>query len=87
LIVSGSRPHATLFVFDSSSGYEDNAAVLGPKDGGELLQLRDPVGITPEALAQIVDAMRRWEQQHEAKSQGDVEHDTIMGYYRLFRGM
>lgn len=86
-IVPGGRLHATLFVFDAHRGYDDEAAVLGPKDGDEWVQPRDPDGITAEVLAQIVDATRKWEQAHGAASEGDDEHETVMGYYRFFRGM
>ncbi|KAL6907341.1 hypothetical protein GGI43DRAFT_397150 [Trichoderma evansii] len=86
-IVPGGRLHATLFVFDAHRGYDDAAAVLGPKDGGEWVQPRDPDGITAEVLAQIVNATRKWEQAHGIASEGDDEHDTVMGYYRFFRGM
>lgn len=86
-IVSGEKLHATLFVFDSHRGYDDDAAVLGPKDGGEYVQLRDPAGITPVALAQMANATRKWEQAHNIFSEGDSEHPTVMAYYRFFRGM
>ncbi|KAF2192828.1 hypothetical protein K469DRAFT_735688 [Zopfia rhizophila CBS 207.26] len=86
-IVSGSRLHATLFVFDAHRGYDDTAAVLGPKDVSEYFQPRDPAGITPEALAQMVGATRKWEQAQGVKPEGNDEHATVMGYYRFFRGL
>jgi len=86
-IVSGGKLHATLFVFDSQRGYDDNAAVLGPKNGVEWAQPRDPADLTAEVLAQTVDATRRWEQTHETTAGGDNEHPTILGYYRFFRGL
>ncbi|CAN9157477.1 unnamed protein product [Alternaria alternata] len=86
-VVSGSRLHATLFVFDSQRGYDNNAAVLGPKNGVEWMQPRDPADLTAEVLARIVDATRRWEQAHEMTPEGDDEHPTIIGYYRFFRGL
>lgn len=86
-IVPGGRLHATLFVFDAHRGYDDAAAVLGPKDGGEWVQPRDPDGITAEVLAQIVNATRKWEQQHGAAPEGDEEHEDVMKFYRFFRAM
>lgn len=86
-VVSGSRLHATLFVFDSQRGYDTNAAVLGPKDGGEWVQPRDSADLTAEVLARMVDATRRWEQTHKTTPEGDDEHPTILGYYRFFRGL
>jgi tetratricopeptide (TPR) repeat protein len=53
--------HATLFFFDASRGFVKNAPVLGPKDLDSSTQLRDPGGITPAALATMVDAVRSWE--------------------------
>ncbi|KAL7897453.1 hypothetical protein HDV63DRAFT_260376 [Trichoderma sp. SZMC 28014] len=86
-IVPGGRLHATLFVFDAHRGYDDAAAVLGPKDGGEWVQPRDPDGITAEVLAQIVNAARKWEQQHGGAVEGDEEHEDVVKYYRFFRAM
>ncbi|EHK44767.1 uncharacterized protein TrAtP1_002888 [Trichoderma atroviride] len=86
-IVPGGRLHATLFVFDAHRGYDDAAAVLGPKDGGEWVQPRDPDGITAEVLAQIVNATRKWEQQRGAAPEGDEEHEDVIKFYRFFRAM
>lgn len=85
-LVAGNRLHATLFVFDSQRGYDDNAAVLGPKDGVEWVQPRDPADLTAEVLAQTVDAARKWEQTHDAASNGQDDHPMIMAYYNFFRG-
>ncbi|KAM0519360.1 hypothetical protein ACHAPE_003531 [Trichoderma viride] len=86
-IVPGGRLHATLFVLDAHRGYDDAAAVLGPKDGSEWVQPRDPDGITAEVLAQIVNATRKWEQKHGAAVDGEEEHEDVMKYYRFFRAM
>ncbi|USP73294.1 hypothetical protein yc1106_00568 [Curvularia clavata] len=86
-LVAGNKLHATIFVFDSQRGYDDNAAVLGPKDGDEWVQPRDPADLTAVVLAQIVDAARKWEQKHETASKGKDEHPTILAYYNLFRGL
>ncbi|KAI2778873.1 hypothetical protein F4815DRAFT_476123 [Daldinia loculata] len=59
--IAADRFHATLFVFDSRRGFVQDAGVLGPKDGDSFTQLRDPAGVTPEALALTVDAVRSWE--------------------------
>jgi tetratricopeptide (TPR) repeat protein len=53
--------HATLFFFDSHRGFVKDAHVLGPKDGESFTQLRDPAGVTPAALAYMVEAVRSWE--------------------------
>ncbi|KAF7596112.1 hypothetical protein BBP40_003374 [Aspergillus hancockii] len=59
--VSPDALHATLFFFDASRGFVKNAPVLGPKALDSSTQLRDPGGITPAALATMVDAVRSWE--------------------------
>ncbi|KAI6169058.1 hypothetical protein EDD17DRAFT_1524762, partial [Pisolithus thermaeus] len=67
--------HATLFVFDSHRGFVKDAPVLGPKDSESSTQLRDPAGVTPAALANMVDTMRTWEmlmeqgQQHSQRAE------------------
>ncbi|OJJ30811.1 hypothetical protein ASPWEDRAFT_44796 [Aspergillus wentii DTO 134E9] len=53
--------HATLFFFDASRGFVKDAPVLGPKDMESSTQLRDPAGVTPAALATMVEAVRAWE--------------------------
>lgn len=53
--------HATLFVFDSRRGFEQDAPVLGPKEGESFTQDRDPAGTTPASLARVADAVRIWE--------------------------
>ena len=53
--------HATLFFFDSRHGFVKDARVLGPKDAESFKQLRDPAGVTPAALASMVNAVRSWE--------------------------
>lgn len=69
--------HATLFFFDSSRGFVEDARVLGPKDAESFTQLRDPAGVTPAALASTVDALRLWElfmghgQQHAQRAEWD----------------
>ncbi|KAL0933769.1 uncharacterized protein CTRU02_210568 [Colletotrichum truncatum] len=50
--------HATLFYFDSHRGFVKDAGVLGPKDGESYTQFRDPAGITPAELAEVVEAAR-----------------------------
>lgn len=67
--------HATLFVFDSQRGFVEFAPVLGPVDLESSTQLRDPAGVTPAALANMVDTMRSWEtlmeqgQQHSERAE------------------
>ncbi|OGM43297.1 hypothetical protein ABOM_008631 [Aspergillus bombycis] len=59
--VSPDTLHATLFFFDASRGFVQDAPVLGPKDLRSSTQLRDPGGISPAVLATMVDAVRSWE--------------------------
>jgi tetratricopeptide (TPR) repeat protein len=67
--------HATLFFFDSHRGFVKDARVLGPKDAESFIQPRDPAGVTPAALASMVDAVRSWEifmgqgQQHAQRAE------------------
>jgi ankyrin repeat protein len=84
--VPSGRFHATLFFFDSHRGFLKDAGVVGPKDGQGYTQLRDPAGITPLALAQMVDATRSWEKSKRIQSEGNDEHTTVIGYYRYFHG-
>lgn len=53
--------HATLFYFDVHRGFFKDVAVLGPKDGESFTQDRDLVGVTPDALVHMVEALRSWE--------------------------
>lgn len=85
--VPGHRMHATLFAFDSHRGFKANAAVVGPKDGSEYVQPRDPADLTAEVIAQIVHATRRWEQKKGETEEGCGDYSLPVGYYRFFRGM
>lgn len=49
---------ATLFFFDGHRGTNNDAAILGPKDGESSTQLRDSAGNTPEKVAKFVQAAR-----------------------------
>ncbi|KAI1871621.1 hypothetical protein JX265_005607 [Neoarthrinium moseri] len=59
--------HATIFVFDSSRGFQKDAPVLGPVAGKALTQQRDPAGVTVAELARLVSTLRSWE---DSESQG-----------------
>ncbi|KAI5997101.1 hypothetical protein EDD15DRAFT_393875 [Pisolithus albus] len=59
--VASDTLHATLFVFDSHRGFVKDAPVLGPKDSESSTQMRDPAGVTPAALAKMVEKLRQWE--------------------------
>jgi hypothetical protein len=85
--VPGHRLHATLFAFDSHRGFKVNAGVVGPKDGLEYVQPRDPADLTAEVIAQIVHATRRWEQTNEKNLELGDDYSVPVGYYRFFRGM
>ena len=52
----------TILFFDASRGFVEDAGVaLGPADGTEFKQYRNPEGIPPDALAHVVRAVRSWE--------------------------
>ena len=85
--VPGHRLHATLFVFDSHRGFKVNAGVVGPKDGSEYVQPRDPADLTAEVIAQIVHATRGWEQTSGDDIELRDDYSLPVGYYRFFRGM
>lgn len=53
--------HATLFLFDSSRGFEKDAPVLGPIEGQLSTHHRDPAGVTPITLVDLVESVRAWE--------------------------
>lgn len=57
-VVQPQELHATLFFFDSSRGFVKDAGVLGPKDWTENTQFRDPAGITPSDLVEVVSRAR-----------------------------
>ncbi|KAE8165156.1 hypothetical protein BDV40DRAFT_309614 [Aspergillus tamarii] len=59
--VASDTLHATLFFFDASRGFVKDAPVLGPKELESSTQQRDSGGVTPAALATMVDAVRSWE--------------------------
>jgi hypothetical protein len=81
------RLYAILFVFDSHCGFKINAAVVGPKDGSEYVQPRDPADLTAQVIAQIVHATRRWEQDNGQYGESREDSSVPVGYYRFFRGM
>ena len=54
--------HATIFFFDASRGYTDDAGVsLRPKHLPKAEQSQDPGGMTATSLVAVVDAVRKWE--------------------------
>ncbi|KAI0904145.1 hypothetical protein F4823DRAFT_232738 [Ustulina deusta] len=55
------KVHATLFFFDASRGYVDDAGVLGPKDVESYTQTREVPGVTPDVLARKVEVVRQLE--------------------------
>ncbi|EME84355.1 uncharacterized protein MYCFIDRAFT_135526 [Pseudocercospora fijiensis CIRAD86] len=61
-IVKPQELHATLFFFDASRGFVKDAGVLGPKDWAENRQFRDPAGITPSDLVEVVSRARASEE-------------------------
>lgn len=83
----GHRKHATLFAFDSHRDFKVNAAVVGPKEGSEYVQPRDPADLTAEVVVQIVHATRRWEQANGEMADARDDYSVPMGYYRFFRGI
>ncbi|KAI0410136.1 hypothetical protein F4802DRAFT_593005 [Xylaria palmicola] len=55
------KVHATLFFFDASRGYVEDAPVLGPKDAESHTQIREVPEVTPDALARKVEIVRQLE--------------------------
>lgn len=55
------RMHATLFLFDGSQGFVQDAPVLGPKEALSHTQVRDTAGVSITALVGLVDVMRKGE--------------------------
>ncbi|KAK3498185.1 hypothetical protein B0T13DRAFT_253093 [Neurospora crassa] len=53
--------HATLFYFDSSRGFIQDAPVLGPADGESYKQYRDVGSQSPSSLANMVEVVRSFE--------------------------
>ncbi|KAI0479112.1 hypothetical protein GGR56DRAFT_363003 [Xylariaceae sp. FL0804] len=53
---------ATIFFFDASRGFFKDAGVpIGPLNGTEFTQYRNPEGARLEMLVAVVDAIRHWE--------------------------
>ncbi|KAF2771081.1 hypothetical protein EJ03DRAFT_260628, partial [Teratosphaeria nubilosa] len=50
--------HATLFYFDSSKGFDQDAPVLGPKHGTEYAAVKEMCGQSAAELARLVDDAR-----------------------------
>ncbi|KAH7635090.1 hypothetical protein B0T09DRAFT_17620 [Sordaria sp. MPI-SDFR-AT-0083] len=61
--------HATLFYFDSSRGFIQDAPVLGPPDGESYKQYRDVGSQPPCSLANMVEAVRSFERLMEEGQQ------------------
>ncbi|GIZ45887.1 hypothetical protein CKM354_000903500 [Cercospora kikuchii] len=59
--VSPEMFHATMFLFDGSQGFVEDAPVLGPAKSAEHIQVRDAPEFTPRALSVLVESMRQWE--------------------------
>ncbi|PPJ54076.1 hypothetical protein CBER1_06341 [Cercospora berteroae] len=50
---------ATMFLFDGSRGFVEDAPVLGPAEATEHIQVRDAPGLTPRALSVLVEMLER----------------------------
>lgn len=84
---AGTQLCSTLFYFDSRHGdFVQDAPVMGPKNGTENVQKRDPGAFTPSGLVQMVDAVRNWEKTKDIERSGEAEDEIVMAYYRLFAG-
>ena len=53
--------HATLFLFDSASGFVKDAPVLGPVDSESSIQVRNSGGVDVTALSDLTNAIRKFE--------------------------
>ncbi|KAM3413738.1 hypothetical protein BST61_g10426 [Cercospora zeina] len=69
--VARDRLHATLFFFDSSRGFVDDAPVLGPAHQESSVQVREVEAHSAASLAKAVHALRCW----EASMQQSAEHE------------
>ncbi|KAI1340063.1 hypothetical protein F5Y15DRAFT_62956 [Xylariaceae sp. FL0016] len=59
--VEDGRLHATLFLFDSHRGWEQDAAVLGPVAGESHTNERFQESVKPKFLKQAVEDIAEWE--------------------------
>ncbi|KAK5083375.1 hypothetical protein LTR24_007664 [Lithohypha guttulata] len=53
--------HATLFLFDSASGFIKDAPILGPADLESSTQVRESGGVHASALSDLVKTIRRFD--------------------------
>ncbi|KAK9415678.1 hypothetical protein SUNI508_10156 [Seiridium unicorne] len=76
--------HATIFVFDSSRGFQKDAPVLGPIAGEASAQQRDPEGVTTAALAKLVGTLRSWEESvsHGRELAYNVEWEGALQWFQ-----
>lgn len=84
--VPGGRFHATLFFFDASRGFVEDAMVVGPKTSEKYTQIRDPGSVTPMLLAEFTEVVRNWEQRQNCLHISDKEQDDLIAYYKFFTG-
>ncbi|QIX00506.1 hypothetical protein AMS68_006023 [Peltaster fructicola] len=81
--------HATLFMFDSSQGFVQDAPVLGPADSEHHTQARSTPGVSPRDLVALVDTARRYEglltraDGHIARSEPDQAFEALESAYSL----
>ena len=65
--------HATLFLFDSSQGFVEDAPVLGPTEAPSYTQIRDTTWISFAALAALVRTARQGED-HVAQAERHMQN-------------
>lgn len=82
-IVGSKTILATIFFFDAARGFFKEAGIpIGPLDGTEFTQYRNPEGTQSEVLVKIIEASRRW----ESLTEKAVEHACNRAW-KAARGM
>ncbi|KAI0395231.1 hypothetical protein F5Y17DRAFT_207843 [Xylariaceae sp. FL0594] len=61
VVVPPHKMHATLFWFDASRGFVQDAPVLGPREEESYTQVREASGSRPALLAAKLEMVRQWE--------------------------
>ncbi|KAF2213419.1 hypothetical protein CERZMDRAFT_111123 [Cercospora zeae-maydis SCOH1-5] len=74
--VARDRLHATLFFFDSSRGFVDDAPVLGPAHQESSVQVREVEAHSPASLAKAVHALRCWERFMQQSVENEQKTDS-----------
>ncbi|PPJ54536.1 hypothetical protein CBER1_02503 [Cercospora berteroae] len=85
--VAGDRLHATLFFFDASRGFVNDAPVLGPADQESSVQVREVDVHSPASLAVAVHALRCWEVLVEQSAENEQNADSEASQRALMKAL